>query len=50
MKENLSEVISDFIKNKKSQDAAAEVKDAEEIKVDIMQKLVQKKFGSAKKK
>ena len=48
MKENLSEVISEFIKDKKTRDSDAKEKNAEEVKVDIIEKLVQKKFGKKK--
>lgn len=48
MKENLSEIISEFIKDKKDNVASPEAKDAEEVKADIVEKLVQKKFGKKK--
>lgn len=49
MKSNISEVISEFIKNKREGEADPAKREAEEVKSSLIQKLVENKFGKKKK-
>lgn len=45
MKENLSEIISEFIKEKRESESNPEKKDSDEIKTELLKKVIQRKFG-----